>query len=93
MSRPQKPRRISFNPKATYFKPRAIPLSALEEVSLNHDEMEAVRLCDWKGYTQEEAAKKMKVSQSTVGRILKSARGKIAESLVQGKAIKIQKRK
>lgn len=91
MVRPIKPRKVYFNPKAVYFKPRAIPLSSLEEVELTIDEMEAIRLCDYKNLDQVEAAKKMKISQSTLQRILTSARKKISQALIEGKAIKIRK--
>lgn len=91
MPRPIKPRRIFFDPKAIYFKPRAVPLSLLEEVELGVDELEAIRLCDLEELEQEEAAKKMKISQSTLSRILLSARKKIAEALIRGRAIKIKK--
>lgn len=90
--RPIKPRRVSFDPNVTYFKPRAIPLSMLEEIDLKVDELEALRLCDLENLEQKEAAKKMKISQSTLSRILRSARKKIAEALIEGKAIKIRKR-
>jgi uncharacterized protein len=89
MARPLKPRRIFFNPNVIYFKPRAIPLSMLEEIELNPDELEALRLCDFKELGQVEAAKKMNISQSTLQRILALARKKIAEALIKGKAIKI----
>ncbi len=92
MVRPIKPRRILFDPNVTYFKPRAVPLSDLEEVDLRVDELEAVRLCDLKDLDQIEAAKKMKISQSTLGRILASARRKIAEALIEGKAIRIHRK-
>ncbi|NCP58296.1 DUF134 domain-containing protein [Candidatus Wolfebacteria bacterium] len=91
MTRPLKPRRIFFDPNVTYFKPRAVPLSLLEEVDLDIDELEALRLCDFKNLEQIEAAKKMKVSQSTLQRILTSAHKKVAEALIEGKAIKIRK--
>lgn len=91
MTRPLKPRRILFDPSVVYFKPRAVPLSELEEVDLNVDELEALRLCDLKDLKQEEAAKKMKISQSTLQRILTSARKKVAEALIRGKAIRIKK--
>jgi len=90
MPRPLKPRRIIFDPDVTYFKPRAVPLSMLEEVDLTIDELEAIRLCDFKGLDQIKAAKKMKISQSTLGRILTSGRKKIAEALIEGKAIRIR---
>ena len=92
MPRPIKPRRVFFDPNVTYFKPRAVPLSILEEVDLMVDELEALRLCDYKKLGQIEAAKKMKISQSTLQRILTSARKKVAEALIEGKAIKIKKK-
>ena len=82
-----------FNPNVTYFKPRAVSLMELEEVSLSADELEAIRLCDFKDMDQIEAAKNLKISQSTLSRILISAHKKIAEALVEGKAIKIEKNK
>ncbi len=92
MVRPRKPRRVMFDPNVTYFKPRAVPLSILEEVDLGVDELEAIRLCDLKGLSQIKAAKRMRISQSTLGRTLSSAHKKIAEALTEGKAIKIRKK-
>jgi predicted DNA-binding protein (UPF0251 family) len=92
MVRPFKRRFIRFNPNTVYFKPRAVPLSILEEVDLSMDELEALRLCDYKNLEQTEAARRMKISQSTLQRILTSARQKVAEALIKGKAIKIRKR-
>ncbi len=92
MARPHKPRCVDFDPNVTYFKPRAIPLSMLEEVGLNLDELEALRLCDLKNFDQAKAAKKMRVSRSTLQRIVASARRKVAEALIEGKAIRIEKK-
>ena len=91
MSRPPKQRKILFDPNVTYFKPRAVPLFELEEVDLAVDELEAVRLSDLKEFNQSEAAKKMNISQSTFQRILSSSHKKIAQALIEGKAIKIKK--
>jgi predicted DNA-binding protein (UPF0251 family) len=91
MTRPLKRRLVRFEPNVTYFKPRAVPLSILEEVNLSMDELEAIRLCDLKDLDQIEAAKKMEISQSTLQRILTLARRKIAEALIKGKAIRISK--
>ncbi len=91
MVRPIKPRRVQFDPKAVYFKPRAVPLSMLDEVELSLDEIETLRLCDLEGLNQIEAAKRMKISQATLCRILTSARKKVAKALIEGKAIKILK--
>ncbi len=92
MVRPRKPRKIIFDPNVTYFKPRAVPLASLEEISLERDELEALRLCDLKNQDQKKAAKKMNISQSTLQRILTSARKKVSEALTEGKAIKIKKK-
>ncbi|MEA1929349.1 MAG: DUF134 domain-containing protein [Patescibacteria group bacterium] len=91
MVRPRKFRRINLDPKAVYFKPRAVPLFELEEVDLDSDELEAIRLCDYKNLDQTEAANEMSISQSTLNRILSQARHKIAQALIEGKAIKIIK--
>lgn len=91
MVRPIKKRRCRCRPNSCYFKPRAIPLSVLEEVNLGVDELEVLRLCDFKGMDQIEAAKRMKISQSTLQRILSSARRKVAGALIGGKAIKVIK--
>ncbi len=68
-------------------------MSLLDEVGLTIDELEALRFCDLKDLEQKEAAKKMKVSQSTLQRILSSARKKISQALIEGKAIRIAKPK
>ncbi len=92
MPRPLKKRRIKFEPSATYFKPKAVPLSELEEIYLTADEMEAIRLHDLKDCNQARCAKKMKTSPSTFQRVLVSAHKKIADALINGKAIKIWKK-
>jgi len=62
----------------------------LEEIVLSKEEMEAVKLKDFDGLEQTEAAEKMNTSQSTFQRILSSARIKIAEAIVKGKALRIE---
>jgi predicted DNA-binding protein (UPF0251 family) len=90
MPRKRKPRKVNFIPRVTYFKPRGLKLASLEEVLLQIDELEALRLADLKGWGQDKAAEKMKISQSTFQRILTRAHQKIAEALVNGKAIKVK---
>ncbi|MBU2229283.1 DUF134 domain-containing protein [Patescibacteria group bacterium] len=91
MVRPRKIRKIQFNPKVLYYKPRGIPLRNLEEVALSMDEVEALRVKYVKGFDQIVCATNMKVSQSTFQRILSSANKKIAEAIISGKAIRIEK--
>jgi predicted DNA-binding protein (UPF0251 family) len=90
MVRPRLCRRVRFNPDVTYFKPRGIPLRKLDETILNVDEFEAVRLKDLERLDQEECAKKMNISQPTFHRLVLSARKKIADAIVNGKAIRIK---
>ncbi len=92
MARPFKERCINFDPASTYFKPRGIPLPLLKIVELRRDELEAFRLCDGEDFDQQKAARRMKVSQSTVHRLLASARKKIADAVASGKAIRIAPR-
>ena len=69
MVRPQKERRVAFNPEVSYFKPRGIPMFDLEEVCLTVDQREAIRLSDLVGMSHEEAGQHMGVSRATFGRI------------------------
>lgn len=62
----------------------------LNEVILTFDEVEAIRLKDYEQLNQEAAAKKMNISQPTFHRLVLAARKKIAEALINGKAIKIE---
>ena len=90
MPRPCRCRRIRCRPDTDYFKPRGIPLDALEEVSLALDELEAIRLADLTELYQEDAAKKMNISRQTFGNIINSAHKKIADALLNAKALKIE---
>jgi predicted DNA-binding protein (UPF0251 family) len=89
MARPCKCRRIGLTPDVVYFKPRGIPLCSLEEVCLSLDEVEAIRLADMQGLYQEQAAKKMNISRQTFGNIINVAHKKIADAIINGKALQI----
>ena len=90
MPRPKTCRRIFFEPQVTHFKPVGVVLKGLDEWILTRGELEAVRLVDHEEMEQGQASKKMKISQPTLSRLLKSARKKIAEALIHGNSIKIQ---
>jgi len=62
-------------------------MGALERIEMYRDEVEAMKLCDLDGLTQEEAGQRMGVSRGTAQRILSSARRKAAEALSGSKAI------
>jgi predicted DNA-binding protein (UPF0251 family) len=89
MARPKKHRSINCDPTSYYFKPAGVPIGHLDEVVLEDDELEAIRLGDLVNLSQEEAAEKMKISRATFGRIINSAHLKVADSIINGKAIKI----
>jgi len=92
MSRPKKCRCINCSPNSSYFKPKGIPLVQLEEVCLNMDEFEAIRLADYEGLYHDKAAEKMSISRATFGRILDGARRKVADAITNGKALQIDSR-
>jgi RNA polymerase sigma factor (sigma-70 family) len=62
-------------------------MSELQKLELHLDELEALRLCDFEGLTQEEAGERMGVSRGTVQRIITSARKKTAQALSEGQAL------
>ncbi len=90
MPRPKCHRQICRIPDKNYFKPRGIPSADLEEIVLSLDEFEAVRLADYEQLYQEEAATRMNISRQTFGRIVVCARKKIADVLINAKALKIE---
>jgi predicted DNA-binding protein (UPF0251 family) len=72
-----------------YFKPRGVPMTLLDQVCLEFDELEALRLADLEGLYQVDVALRMGVSRQTVGNILDRAHRKIADALLNGKALAI----
>lgn len=77
-------------PGVNYYKPAGVPLRFLDEVCLSFDELESVRLKDLEDLDQEQSAERMNISRSTFQRVLESARTKIADALLNGKAIRIE---
>ncbi|WPC75990.1 DUF134 domain-containing protein [Vibrio porteresiae] len=89
MARPKLPRNICGSPPNSCFKPNGIPMSELEQLELALDEFEALRLVDLEGLQQQEAAAVMGVSRQTLANLVKSARRKMVDCLVNGKALKM----
>lgn len=87
--RPKKSRVVRNSPSVRFFKPRAIPLSELEIVTLKDEEWEAIRLSDYEKLDQETAAQHMGVSRPTFSRVLASARATVAKALAEGCALAI----
>ncbi len=90
MPRPCKRRRVRGRPNSSYFKPAGVRKVDLEEAILTVDEFEAIRLKDLLNLEQNECAGKMNISQPTFHRLILLARKKIADAIVNSKAIKIE---
>jgi predicted DNA-binding protein (UPF0251 family) len=90
MTRPKKTRLVGELPEVRYFKPAGVPMRNLEEVTITHDEFEALRLVCAEGLYQEQAAESMGISRQTLGRILSEAQRKVAVALLEGMAIRIE---
>jgi predicted DNA-binding protein (UPF0251 family) len=88
--RPKKTRWVACQPGERSFRPQCKPLGKLEGITLNLDEFEAFRLAYLEGHDQSKIATQMRIHQSTISRILASAHQKIADALVNIKAIRIE---
>ena len=90
MSRPKLDRKIARPPLMMGDKPFGISRRELSELYLHFDEFEALRLLDYQGMTQAQAARVMNVSRPTLTRIYEKARRTIAQAFVEGKMIMIE---
>lgn len=88
--RPKKTRWVKCLPGERCFRPQCKSSSNIEGIVLTVDEFEAMRLACLEGMKQEDAAKLMKISRPTFSRIITSACKKVADALVNVKAIKIE---
>ena len=91
--RPTKPRFIGMEPPVRSFIPgerAGLSVPMRDPITLDFDEFEALRLVDYDGLTQEEAAQRMKISRGTVWRCLDSARKKVISMLVEGRELMIK---
>lgn len=84
------PRTVSFLPDVVAFRPIGVPVGGLENVSLTHEELEAMRLVDLLGLDQETASSRMGVSRRSFAKDLKSGRRKVMDALAGGKLITIE---
>lgn len=88
MPRPKRPRHIFSSPEITSFRPDGV--HAGDEIILSLEEFEAIRLIDYEGMDQTQAANVMNVSRQTVGRILKAGRFKLSKTIVDAHILKVQ---
>ncbi len=87
----KKPRACGCKLMGKAFKPTGIPMTKIGRITLYSDELEALKLCDMDGLTQEDAGRKMGISRGTVQRLLSSARKKVASALAGCKALVFEK--
>jgi len=87
----KKPRFCGCQLKGKAFKPTGISMIDVEKIILYDDEIEALKLCDLDGFSQNEAGKRMGISRGTIQRLLSNAREKLAMALSQCKAIVFEK--
>ena len=87
MPRPRKCRRVCGAPPCSEFGPRSS--QTCEAVQMTLDEYEAIRLIDYEGLQQEQAAAQMGVARTTVQAIYNTARYKLADCVVNGRTLHI----
>ncbi|MCK5696191.1 MAG: DUF134 domain-containing protein [Desulfobacula sp.] len=87
MPRPKRPRCIASRPATRGFIPDGA--TATGQVILSLEEFEAIRIIDFEGMDQSQAAIMMNVSRQTFGRILKSARFILSKALVTGQRLRV----
>ena len=89
MTRRMKCRTVDFLPETDNFLPERKDNETKREFVLKIEELEAMRLKDVLGLSQNECAEKMNVSRQTFQKIIDSARNKVALALVGGAGIRI----
>lgn len=93
MPRPRMRRRIEHSPRFSQFRPvsgREFEPQA-DDIVLLSEELEAIRLKDLEGLEQAQAAERMGVSRPTFQRILRAGRRKIAEALINGRGLRVDR--
>jgi len=90
MPRPRKYRKVCCLPQSNLYGPINGIVDDRKMIQMTVEEYETIRLIDLEGLTQEECAVRMQVARTTVQKISTDARGKIAESLVNGHILRIE---
>ena len=88
MGRPNKARRVCRLPSHRAFAPTDGPAQQL--IRLSVEEYEALRLMDYLGLTQQQAAAQMEISRSALQSTYAEARKKLAMFLVEGRRLQIE---
>ena len=89
MPRPHKHRTVDWAPRCNHFRPAGREHEEGREVKLYWEELEAIRLKDLEGLEKLQDDERMEVSRPTFQRILRSARRKVAQALIEGLSIRV----
>lgn len=84
MARRKKQKLICKLPEASAFNTGK---KSKEKIEITADEMEIIRLIDYKGLTQQECARQMRAARTTITALYERTRYKIASSIFDGKQI------
>jgi predicted DNA-binding protein (UPF0251 family) len=83
-------RKIGSPPVLKGYKPIGLPYNETHTTSILYEEIEALRLADYTGLKQEEAARLMNVSRPTFTRIYSACLKKLAKAFTEGRSIVIE---
>ena len=86
--RREKLRRVGIIPEYRGFTPDG--LASGDAIDMTVDELEVLRLCDLEGLNQEAVAQRMDIARATVAAICSRAHRKVANALVNGRALCIE---
>ena len=86
--RREKLRRVGIIPEYRGFTPDG--LASGDAIDMTVDELEVLRLCDLEGLNQEAVAQHMGIARATVTAICSRAHRKVADALVNGRALVIE---
>ena len=87
--RPRKKKIIHEQPRIDHFSPRGRP-GRPDETVVAMEEYEAIRLHDFLGMRQKQASRMMGISQQSFSRIVREARRKVSDAIVNAKIIRIE---
>ncbi len=90
MTRSRKMRKCRYLGNDRVFKPLGVPRCELEEVVVSSEELEALRLCNYEGCSQIQAAEKMHISRGSLQRDLASGATKILEAILHNKVLVVK---
>lgn len=90
MPRPRQVSTVQIPPRVKGFIPLGYYKNQSDPIQLNIEEYEVIRLLDYEGLSQVEAAKLMQISRPTLTRIYERARNKVARALTESQQLLIE---